>query len=148
MHRLALLLWFLCIPAQASSEALWTQQDVDDYEAMMWPTSCENPKNADRWGLREPTEEELFEHGAGILIFEYLNNEASCSNATAGLGIWHQGIRMLMLQVETLGREHHSQERITVTPVPESTHILQKPGAVLLEDSNEFHTWILLLPIS
>jgi hypothetical protein len=148
MHRLALLLWFLFIPAQTQADALWTQQDVDDYEAMTWPTSCENPKNADRWGVREPTEEELAVYGPGILVFQYLNNEASCSNATEGLGIWYQGTRMLMLQVETLGREFDSHERITVSPVPESTHILLKPGGVLLEDSDEFQTWILLKPLS
>lgn len=40
----------------------------------------------DRWGIREPTTDEEREYGRGILVFEYWNSTAQCSeNQTVGV---------------------------------------------------------------
>lgn len=144
MNRTTLFAGLLCIIAQgAASQDFWDQESIDAYEA----TSCSNPANADKWGIRRPTPDEVAEHGTPILIFQYLNSKTKCSNATE-LGIWFEGHRMLMLQVETLGKEYDGKERITVTPVKGSIIVIEKPGSVLLEDSDEYETWILRFPIS
>ena len=137
MHRTLLLWLMMCIPAQAQDFMDW--ESVHIYEA----TSCSNPANRDRWGVREPTEEEILELGRGILVFEYLNNKASCSDSTEGLGIWYEGKRILELRVEVLGKEFQGQERITISLDPDVPYAIFDGTSVLLHDSDEFYTWAL-----
>lgn len=141
MHRTLLLWLMMCIPAQAQD--FMTREDMEAYVQSQWENGCENPKNQDRWGVREPTEEEILEHGRGIMVFEYLNNKAGCSDGTEGLGIWYDGVRFLELRVEVLGREYDSQERISFHLDPDLPYAVFDNPMTLLHDSDDFHTWIL-----
>ena len=123
MHRLIFSLILLCSHAhKAYSQDFMDQQSVDQYEREAWERGCENPKNIDRWGIREPTEEEILEFGAGIMVFFYYNSPQGCSNNTE-LGIWYDHVRWGTMKVETGGEEVNHNERITFTlePIPYDT---------------------------
>lgn len=146
MNRLALAISLLCISAQQGfSQDFMTREEHEAYMESVWDTSCENPKNADRWGIRPPKPSEVAEYGAGIMVFEYYNSPQGCSDGTPGLGIWYEGQRWGTMVVEVLGREYDSNERITFTledvPYTAITH-----PVLLVPDAIEPHT-IILLPL-
>ena len=145
MNRTLLLWLLLCIlahPTQVHSQDFMEAETAKRYIESQWERSCENPKNKDRWGVREPTEEEIEQFGRGIMVFEYLNNLGGCSDSTEGLGIWFGDVRFLELEVEVLGKKFQNRERITITLDPELPYALQEDNKALLHDSNEHHTWV------
>lgn len=110
MYRTVLLLLVLCVPVQAQD--FMDQQTMEEYLLQAYERSCENPKNMDRWGIRQPTQEEIFTHGQGIMVFEYYNSPQGCSNNTQ-LGIWLDKTRWGIMVVETGGEDVNHNEKIT-----------------------------------
>jgi len=126
----------MCIPAQASGFETWTQAELDAYET-------QQPCNIDpeRFGIREPLEEEILKHGSGIMVFEYYNSPAGCSETIRNQGIYYQGQRWGELSV-TVGGKNDSNERVwfEVDGVPYEQHI-HLP--LIIPDHREPHTIIL-----
>ncbi|UAT28844.1 hypothetical protein PP753_gp05 [Dinoroseobacter phage vB_DshP-R7L] len=112
MNRLALFLILLCSNAQAQD--FMDRQTMEEYQQLAWERGCENPKNMDRWGIREPTEEEVMEFGSGIMVFFYYNSPQGCSSDTT-LGIWRDRVRWGTMVVKTGGADVDHNERITFT---------------------------------
>lgn len=141
MNRLALVISLLCISAHpVLSWDFMTQEEIDAHIAMQ-PCTID----PDRWGIREPIQEEIEAHGQGIMVFEYYNSPAGCSDGYEAIGVWHGDTRWGTMKVEVLGREYDSNERITfiVEDVPYTTlghHVLVVP------DAPEPHT-IILYPL-
>ncbi|CBX88015.1 hypothetical protein [Roseovarius Plymouth podovirus 1] len=142
MNRLALFLILLCSNAQAQD--FMDRESMEEYERQAWERGCENPKNMDRWGIREPTEEEILEFGAGVMVFFYYNSPQGCSSDTS-LGVWHDEVRWGTMVVETGGAEVDHNERITFTlegvPYDSLGHTF-----LLVPDAKEPHR-IILFPL-
>ena len=113
-----------------------TQEDIDAYLASQ-PCTVD----PERYGIREPTEEEILEYGAGIMVFEYYNSPAGCSDTTEE-GIWYEGNRWGFMKVEVGGRED-ADERVWFTPeaVPYDTLDVELP--LVIPDHWEPHLIIL-----
>jgi len=145
MHRLILFLILMCINAQeAQAQDYMDRQTIEEYQKLAWERGCENPKNIDRWGIREPNEEEILTHGRGMMVFEYFNSPRGCSNSTT-IGIWRDQVRWGTMVVETGGEEVNHNERITFTlegvPYDSMGHY-----SLLVPDAKEPHT-IILYPL-
>lgn len=138
MSRLALILWLVAFPA--ASQDFMTQAEIDAYEASM-PCTVD----PERFGIREPKEEEILEHGSGIMVFEYYNSPAGCSDTIEAQGIWYEGTRWGVLKVQVGGRED-SDERVWFTPeeVPYDTLDVELP--LVIPDHWEPHL-IILYPL-
>lgn len=145
MHRTVLLLLVLCVPAQmVHSQDFMDRQTMEEYQKEAWERGCENPKNMDRWGIREPNTEEILTYGQGIMVFEYYNSPQGCSSDTE-LGIWKDKVRWGTMKVSTGGEEVNHNEQITFTlegvPYDSLGHIyLEVP------DAKDPHT-IILYPL-
>ena len=105
MNRLALLLLVLCGPAHAFDT--WTQAELDAFEAQDKCTI-----DPERFGIREPREEEILQYGTGIMVFEYYNSPAGCSETIEGQGIYYQDQRWGELRVQVGGKGDDDDERI------------------------------------
>ena len=116
MHRTLLLLALLCSPAHAFE--VWTQEELDAYQASLPCTA-----DPERYGIREPKEEEILKYGAGIMVFEYYNSPAGCSNTIEAEGIWYEDKRWGRLKV-TVGGKGDSDERVWFYPedIPYETY--------------------------
>ena len=138
MHRYFLSLMVLCISAHQAFS-----QDIPEPPAYHYATKnrCSIPANADTWDLREPTEEEILEWGRYVLIFEYWNKEAQCSDDVDQMGIYFNDLRFI-LDVEVLGQEQGNQERVFIDtldtgyfPITENPMFLDDgadPGKIIL----------------
>lgn len=104
-----------------------------EYQKSIEANDCTLPENKDRWGLRVPTQEEELEYGVGVLIFEYWNSLALCSDSYDG-GVYFNGFRFRM-KVEVLGREYGSRERVTLFTEETPYTVFTEP--LLLEDGSE-----------
>lgn len=118
MHRTLLFLLMMCIPAQAEPQDFLTQDDIDAFEAADKCTI-----DPERYGIREPKEEEILEYGSGIMIFEYYNSPNMCSETIEGMEIYHEDKRWGTLKVE-VGGKNDSDERVWFFPedVPYQTY--------------------------
>ncbi len=128
MHRVILFLMVLCISAQASA-----QDFPKGMIEQMFGVSCSNPKNDDRWSIREPTKKEILEFGAGILIFEYWNSTAKCSDEFYG-GVWFGDLRFMMEIIVGLSQE---DEREQITLQTMETPYYLPTDSLILEDGEE-----------
>lgn len=97
----------------------------------------------DRWGIREPTDNEVLEYGRGVLVFEYFNSPYGCSYSIAQQGVWYQGERFGMLSVEILGKEFDRQERVQFDPFLESGYTHWDAEPLMIHDSEDPATIIL-----
>ncbi|ANJ20886.1 hypothetical protein RDp07_gp75 [Roseobacter phage RD-1410Ws-07] len=122
-----------------------TREDMEAYNRQAWENGCENPKNMDRWGIRDPLPEEIAEHGVGIMVFEYYNSPQGCSNSTE-MGIWHEGQRWGLMKVTTGGEEvnHNEEIEFRVEDMPYTAH---GHNFLLVPDAKEPHT-IILFPFT
>lgn len=125
MHKLTLVFWLVCSAAQAQP-------------------SCETVP--DRWGIREPTQTEMDEHGSAIIIFEYYNSEFGCSDATEGVGVWYKGIRIGTMVVQTHGPSLMQMEEVDLFIDPQSGYEAIDSTNLWLFDGDEPGT-IILYPL-
>jgi hypothetical protein len=101
---------------------------------LTYPQSCSLPQNADRWGIRPPNDDEVFEFGRSVLIFEYWNSTARCSS-TIEMGIYFGELRFIMA-VQVSASFDDPREVITIT-VPPETPYYAEPAELLLDDGEE-----------
>lgn len=117
LHRVIPFLLVLCSPAHAFET--WTPVELD---ALTVQDNC--TIDPERFGIREPREDEILEYGSGIMVFEYYNSPAGCSETISGQGIYYEDQRWGELRV-TVGGKNDSDERIwfEVDGVPFKQHI-------------------------
>ena len=114
--------------------------------ATLTPDRCDFPGNLDRWAIREATEQESLEYGLGVLVFEYWNNEASCSNNIHEGIEYHSpyyGVLRFHLIVQVLTSDSLRRERIELRIV-NAPYIHMMDSEMLLEDGEEPGQMILL----
>lgn len=145
LHRTILFSLVLCSFAQPSfSQEFVDRETMEKYQLQAYERSCENPKNTDRWGIREPRPEEIYLHGVGIMVFEYFNSPQGCSSDT-NIGIWRDKVRWGTMIVSTGGAEVNHNEKITFTLEEVPYHSMGK-DFLLVPDAPEPHT-IILYPL-
>lgn len=136
MHRIILFLLVLCINAQSAAHA----QDIpEDMIEQMFGVFCNNPKNNDRFGIRLPTSEEVYEHGQGILVFEYWNSLAKCSDEIY-MGIYFEDQRFMMEVIVGISMED-PREQIKLQTIENPYYL--PIDTLILEDGEEPGTLIL-----
>lgn len=131
-----LLIFFLANPAYGFDSM--TQEEMDAHKAMQ-PCTI----NPDRWGIREPNQEEITYHGSGILVFEYYNSPSGCSNDQQNILITYKEEPIGLMSVDVLGREFNSNEEITFTPLPDAPYSTFGAKPLLVPDADKPHIIII-----
>ena len=92
----------------------------------------------DWWSIRQPTAEELAEHGRGILVFEYFNSSHRCSENQT-VGVYFGELRFEMTVVVDHAERLGEYVMIDTSGTPYTTY----SRGLVLEDGGEPQTIIL-----
>lgn len=136
---IASILTLLSLTSMAFADVAFTQNET---------TSLDTPcgQEPDEWTIRQPTQSEIDSHGLGILVFEYFNSPARCSDDTSGIGVWYENASVGIMTITVHGEANDFMEEISFTPHPTFPYTRHSTEPLMVPDSSTPYQ-IILYPI-